>query len=133
MIWFCPNRTTLQDCSAVYRLFRSWGGEAVYNGQEEDPKIADTLARIGTPCIVKCAIPFSRAKQFSRVFAPRFLSQLVSDEIEYPEPPPRFDLYTEEDVRPSEVLEIIEFKDQRFATLTKCSDWDAHYRINPPG
>ena len=29
-IWFCANRSTLQDDGSVYRLFRSWGGEAVY-------------------------------------------------------------------------------------------------------
>jgi len=28
MIWFCPNRSTLRKSSAVYKLFRYWGGEA---------------------------------------------------------------------------------------------------------
>jgi hypothetical protein len=32
MIWLCPNRSTLRQASGVYRLFRSWGGEAVYVG-----------------------------------------------------------------------------------------------------
>jgi hypothetical protein len=58
MIWFCPNRSTLQQSSGVFRLFRSWGGEAVYVGLEQDEKIAAVLASIVTPCVVKCAIPF---------------------------------------------------------------------------
>ncbi len=60
MIWFCPNRSTLREYSGVYRLFRSWGGEAIYCGHEKDEKIADVLASVGIPCIVKCAIPFER-------------------------------------------------------------------------
>jgi hypothetical protein len=130
MIWFCPNRSTLQDYSGVCRLFRSWGGEAVYVGQEQDANIAPVLARIGTPCIVKCAIPFPCDWPYHPKFAARFLSQLIAADIEYPEPPADFDLRTTQDVRPSDVLEIIEYSDPRFEELTSASTWSAHYWIN---
>ena len=35
-IWFCPNRSTLKEEHSVYRLFKSWGGEAVYVDLEND-------------------------------------------------------------------------------------------------
>ncbi len=131
MIWFCPNRSTLRDASGVYRLFRSWGGEAVYFGHEEDGDVAAVLARIGTPCIVKCAIPFPCDAPYYPKFAARFLSQFIANDIEYPEPTADFDLSTKKDVRASEVLEIIEFSDPQFERMTGCSNWPPHYRISP--
>ncbi|VUX55556.1 protein of unknown function [uncultured Woeseiaceae bacterium] len=122
-IWFCPNRSTLQQSSGVYRLFQSWGGEAVYCGHEEDSNISHVLRSIGTPCIVKCALPFDHAGQFYINFTERFLSQFVSEQIEYPEPPAGFDLYTKSDVPPSGILEIIEYFNPEFETLTHCSSW----------
>lgn len=130
-IWFCPNRSTLQDYLSVHRLFRSWGGEAIYCGHEEDARISITLTRIGSPSIVKCAIPFSRGNQPHQNFSERFLSQSVSDEVRYPEPSAGFDLHTKSDVAASEILDIIEFTDSRFQGLTRYSTWDAHHTIMP--
>lgn len=129
MIWFCPNRSTLRIASGVFRLFRSWGGEAIYFGHETDNNIAGDLARLGTPCIVKCAIPFPCDDPYYPKFAARFLSQLVENDIEFPEPPADFDLRTKRDLSASEVLEIIEFSDPQFEELTGCSAWSVQYRI----
>lgn len=131
MIWFCPNRSTLQGASGVYRLFRSWGGEAIYLGHEDDEEIGAVLARVGTPCIVKCAIPFPCDAPYYPKFAARFFSQLIADEVEYPDPPADFDLRTKVDVRASDVLEIIEFSDPRFEHLTRCSTWPQRYSLSP--
>lgn len=131
MIWFCPNRSTLQESSGVYRLFRHWGGEAVYGGHEDDPNITATLCRIGTPCIIKCAIQFSLARQFHINFTERFLSQFISKDAEYPEPPAGFDLYTKHDLPSSGVLKIIEYSDPEFEALTGSHVWPAGHAINP--
>ncbi len=130
MIWFCPNRSTLQVSSGVHRLFRSWGGEAVYCGHEEDPNIVRALRSIGTPCIVKCAMPFPQARQFHGNFTERFFSQFISQDIEYPEPTAGFDLYTNHDLPASGVLEVIEFFNSRFEALTNCSSWPRHHCIH---
>jgi hypothetical protein len=130
MIWFCPNRSTLRDASGVFRLFRSWGGEAVYLGHEEDENVAAVLARIGEPCIVKCAIPFPCDAPYHPKFAARFLSQFIANDIEYAEPTADFDLRTKRDVRSSDVMEIIEFSDPQFESLTSCSTWPAQYGIS---
>ena len=131
MIWFCPNRSTLRDASGVHRLFRSWGGEAVYVGHEDDKHVGPVLASIGTPCIVKCAIPFPCDEPYHPKFAARFFSQFIRNDIEYAEPPAAFDLRTRRDMRASEVLEVIEFSDPQFESLTGCSTWSPHYRIKP--
>jgi hypothetical protein len=123
MIWFCPNRSQLRHASGVHRLFRSWGGEAVYWGHEDDPRIGEVLARIGTPCIVRCAIELLESEQSYFRLAERFLAHSIVDECEYPEPPPDFDLRIRRDVRPSEILEVINFANSRFEQLTNCSKW----------
>jgi len=129
-IWFCPNRSTLQDPSAVYRLFRSWGGEAVYRALEENPNVAKTLRSVGQPCIVKCAIPFHQARPSYPGFAKRFLSEFVSNEIVSPEPQKAFDLYTENDVSSDAVRAIIEHRSPQFEQLTRESCWPERYSIN---
>lgn len=131
-IWLCPNRSTLRESGGVYRLFRSWGGETMYLGHDNDANIAQAMSATGSPCIVKCAIPFSQAGQFYINYAERFLSQLISDEIEYPEPPPDFDLYTEADVPASGILKIVEFSNPEFELLTGTSTWPVHHRITRP-
>jgi hypothetical protein len=130
MIWFCPNRSTLQEYLGVYRLFRSWGGEAIYCGHEKDQRIASTLCAIGTPCIVKCAISFKRVDQFYENFSERFTSQFISDEIECPEPSAGFTVKTTQDLSAADIVEIIEFSDPRFTALTGCSKWPEHFRIS---
>jgi len=51
-VCFCHCVSTLKDEWGLYRLFRSWGGEALYCHHEEDSPARDELRRIGTPCIV---------------------------------------------------------------------------------
>lgn len=123
MIWFCPNRAQLRNASGVHRLFRSWGGEAVYWGHEDDPRIGGVLARIGMPCIVRCAIGLLENEQNYFRLAERFLAHSIVDECEYPEPPPDFDLRIKRDIQPSEILEVIEYANPRFEQLTNCSKW----------
>ena len=129
-IWFCPNRSTLRDAPAVYRLFRSWGGEAVYSGLEDDPQITPALASLGIPCIVKCAIPFSEARHFRASIAEYFVAEYISDAVEYGGPEAQFDLYTSIDVPSCRVLAIIEYRDPAFEALTRCSEWRDQFRIN---
>lgn len=131
MVWLCPNRSTLRRSGEVYRLFRSWGGEAVYAGQEEDKVTAAALAGIGTPAIVKCAVPFPTDASSHPKFAARFLSQSVATEDSYPEPSPRFSLSIRMDIPPSQVVEVIQFADPRFESLTRSSTWAEDRRINP--
>lgn len=129
LVWFCPKRSALTDSSGFYRLFRSWGGEALYWGHEENHAIYPVLARIGTPTIVKCAIPF-RTGACVKTFAEHFLSQSVANEIDYAEPRASFDLHSKNDVPPSDVLDIVQFSDSRFEKLTRYSSWPECHGIN---
>ncbi|SEP47298.1 hypothetical protein SAMN04490178_1441 [Propionispora vibrioides] len=130
-LWFCPNRSTLKECSAVYRLFRSWGGEAMYCGHENDGHILGTLRTIGVPCIVKCSIPISDADQYPPNYVERFLSYFISKDIEYPEPSAGFDMYIKRDLKVSEVLKVIDLFNPTFEALTDCKAWHEQCKIHP--
>jgi hypothetical protein len=117
MAWFCPNRSTLKDCGAVYRLFRSWGGEAVYNAHEEGDNEIPALRHIGIPCIIKCTFPFRDANQYYDNFSARLLSYLVAHEVDSPEPPAAFDMHINKNLAADEVLEIIELSNPLFSAV----------------
>ena len=131
-IHFCASKTTLRDGHAVYRLFRSWGGEALYRGHEQDPDLAHVISRIGVPCIVVSAIPFVRISQCVRQLSEDFLMFLVSEELRLTDLSLAVDIRTEENLCPSEILDIIEFSEPAFEELTSKSSWPSRYQINGP-
>lgn len=129
-IWFCPNRSTLKEGDAVCRLFQSWGGEAVYNGHEEDKNIGPHLKSIGVPCIVKCSMPMTDIEDDLTYMAKRFISQFISNDVSfYPDPSAGFDMSIERDLLPSEVIEIIELSDPRFEEFTDHQSWYEEERL----
>ncbi len=59
-------RSVLRSEGAVGRLFRSWGGEALYNSHEDDLETGPLLRRIGTPCIWIVVLPIGQGVQQAR-------------------------------------------------------------------
>jgi hypothetical protein len=123
MLWFCSTKSTLLEEFYVHRFFRSWGGEAIYVGHEEDSKISDRLRQIGRPCIIRCSIPFSNTNHFCSSFSEYLISFFVSEEIEYPEPGYEFDVYTKSSLSADKTLEIISIEDPEFEILTAYKNW----------
>jgi hypothetical protein len=128
-VWLCPNRSTLKDSSAVYRLFRSWGGEAVYGAHDDGGQLARILLRVGSPVIVKCTVPMASGEPYATGYAERFLSEAVADEVSYPEPPARFDYQTSQNIPASRLLGLIEASDLDFEHLTGFKSWDKRHQI----
>jgi hypothetical protein len=128
LVWLSPNRSTLRDASGVYRLFRSWGGEALYAGFEDNPATISELTALGVPAIVKCAVPLP-TDELHGCRAAQVLSNAVRDQIEHPEPSPTFDWSVPRDLLPSEILDIITIDDPRFDALTGYRTWAPEHRI----
>lgn len=123
MIWFCPNRTTLRDFSAVYRFFESWGGEALYSVYLSDSNVDSGLADLGVPCVIRCSVRIRDAEHFHHSLAERFLSALVAEDVYNTQPTAEFDVYTMYAVEASGILEIIECSDPQFESLTGSASW----------
>ena len=132
MIHFCASRTTLMNSHAVYRFFRSWGGEALYWGHEQDSGLGHVISQMGVPCIVVSAIPFMRINQGYRQLSEHFIRYLFSEELGFTELSLAVDIRTEENLGPSEILDIIEFTDPGFEELTSKSSWSSRYQIKAP-
>lgn len=128
LVWLCPSRSTLRDAAGVYRLFRSWGGEALYGGFEDAPSVSGVLTALGQPAIVKCAVALP-ADDLNGCRAAHLLSIAVRHQIEHPEPSPTFDWSVRRDLASSEVLDIITMDDSRFEALTRYRAWAPEHRI----
>jgi len=63
LLWFVTDRETLRDAGSVERLLRSWGGEAVYWGNESGSD-GTILGSIGTPTIITAHINVDEIKNF---------------------------------------------------------------------
>jgi hypothetical protein len=123
MTWFCANRSTLSEPSHVCSLFRYWGGEATRGSPAGHPEILREIAEIGSPCIVKCAIPVTDSRRHSDNYAEHFLSRSVADDIEYPEPSGAFNFHVTVAVAFANVLKVIEYEDAEFEELTRSKSW----------
>ncbi len=127
-VWLCPNRSSLRYASAVYRLFRSWGGEVLYAGFGDDAAVTDVFGGLGQPAIVKCAVPLPVDDLYGCRTA-ELLSNAVRAQIAHPEPSPSFDWKVPRDLDPSEVIDVIAFEDPRFEELTGHLKWPVDYRL----
>jgi hypothetical protein len=124
LVWLTPNRSALRDDGAVHRLLRSWGGEALYNGFEDDPVLAPVLRKLRQPMLIKCAIDLP-TESGDGWHAAQLLSQAVANEVHHPEPTPYFDLGLPRGVRPDEIVDVIAFGSEEFERLTGASEWPA--------
>ena len=104
----------------------------MYLGHEQDASLGHVLGRIGVPCIVVCAMPFTRIRQGFCELSEHFLLYLVSDELGLTDLSSAVDIRTEENLRSSDILDIIEHSDPRFEELTTESSWPSQYQINAP-
>ncbi|SFL90756.1 hypothetical protein [Pelosinus propionicus] len=128
-ICFFANCSLLRnDINGIYRFFRSWGGEGVYWGHENDKNIALTLKKLGTPCILICSIPVNDIEHYSSSLAERFFSNLIASDIENPEPPSVFEMYIRRNLDASEIIEVVELQTPKFCELTDYNNWDKYYK-----
>lgn len=110
-IWFVAGVSVLTDESAVDDLFTFWGGEALYNLNE------NFLKRIGTPCIIKCAIQ----TQILNLNYSELATKFEIAYLEYIETrciTSYFDDYITEPLFPAKIIEIYKKNDPDFKNLT---------------
>lgn len=120
-VHFVNSRTLLAEEPAVIRLFRSWGGEALYNCHEGHPLSGPALRRIGVPCLVVVATAIAKLKpnDIGQRFVWRFLSNRDHPISNGDDMQSQMDA----DLTVDEIVEVIERHDPRFEALTRCSAW----------
>lgn len=123
MLWFCFYKPYLAGRYGIERFFRSWGGEALYNSHENTPVTGAALLTIGKPCLIKANVPIASLKSsyypvssMVRVFLSQRGHQLDNG-IEH-------EGYSLNDIRPENIIEVIEYPSNQFIELTKCDEWE---------
>lgn len=109
--------SSLQDESGLYRLFRCWGGEALYLHHENDSVATSSLRSLGVPCIIVATLRCdqvsggaSLAERLIRIWIER--DNGLSHDCDY---------FVMNQVVP--VVDVIERSDLRFEMLTRCASW----------
>jgi hypothetical protein len=128
LVWLLANRSDLRHSRGIFEFFRSWGGEALYAGFDDDAVGSAALRRLGRPAIVQCALPLP-TDDLHGDRGGEFLSYFVANEIEHPEPSPHFLLGLQRPVLASEIVDVLAYGDPRFEALTGYSGWPAEHRF----
>ncbi len=121
MLWFCFYPPKRAGEYGIERFFRSWGGEALYNSHESNPKTGAVLKRFGTPCIIEADVPILSLNQYSvtmkisRIFIKnRGLKTNECCSIED---------YSRENIASGNIKKVIRFPDAEFIKLSGCKNW----------
>ncbi len=120
---FVNMRSELKSESAVGRLFRSWGGEALYNSHEDDPETGPLFRQIGTPCIWLVSLPITRIKSPFDNVGERFVwADLVRCGIAT-DHGANIESRLAEPLPPDAIIDVVRYENPGFETLTGCSTW----------
>jgi len=122
MIWILFTRETLQDEDGVIRLFRSWGGEALYNSHERSELTGPILREIGTPCIVEVVVPVAQIETFTTV-GERVLNWYLSRHDISTGNAPQMEGVVRTPIPRESLLRVIPRGTKEFLRLTNCSGW----------
>ena len=118
--WFIFTRAPLRDKSGIERLFRSWGGEALYNSHEDDHRTGSLVRGIGSPRIVVAAVPVVGLQCFMDV-GERLINVWCAKRGICTGHNPNFEGYVRNDVSGQSILRIISSTD---AELTRHTNSD---------
>ena len=132
MTGFLFSESLLRDEHGVWRLFRNWGGEALYVNYERHPNyeshpnhetdIGFVLQKIGMPCIVVVAVPIAELETPISV-AERMVSKVLGHHGIATEHGTHMGAYVLQALGGSKVKRIIPYADPEFALLTGFHGW----------
>ena len=119
-IWFCFFPPYRAGQGGIERLFRSWGGEALYNSHENDPVYGPILKRTGTPCIIEAYVPIislPRNDGLKDKVVRRYLVNHNPNTIKELD----YESRAEQPIPSTNIFRIIKFPDSDFIKLTQCN------------
>jgi hypothetical protein len=122
MLWFTFTREPLRDEGSVGRLFRSWGGEALYNSHETHPETGPALAMIGRPCIILAAVPVGDVEGFMPI-GERLVNVWCEARNIRTGHAGSFEGCTRCNISGSAIRDIVSLGDARFGALTGHTEW----------
>lgn len=122
MLWFFFFDPFLAGEDGVGRLFRSWGGEALYNSHERDTVTGPFLRSIGIPCIVKADVPIRFLQDC--FFPDRAMVRVLLSNLGHELPlPVEHEAFSTQDIPAERILDVFQYPSREFAELSQCDTW----------
>lgn len=124
MIWFSFFPPHEASCNAIERLFRSWGGEALYNSHEKDLETGSVLRSIGIPCIIEAAVPirfFKKVRAYN--LASKMMQVLMIERGFKTSEDTRYEAYATAPIPHENIRRVVRFPEQAFFDLTGAHRW----------
>lgn len=112
--FFFHCTSTLKDEMGLCRLFKSWGGEAIYLNNEKNT----ALQEIGIPSIVVASLERLELDEYP-CLSERMICILLNDNYH----PHDFDTWLN-NIEPTDVISVITRNDELFEILTNIKDWN---------
>jgi len=122
MLWFCFYEPHISGEHGINRLFKSWGGEALYNSYEGSVILGQVLKNIGIPCVINAIVPM-RSIPNSRLPWKEMIGTFLASKGFKLDNPTDYEGYSIESITSENIIEIIEYPTEKFYTLTGCRDW----------
>ena len=122
MIWFCFFPPYIAGRGAIERLFRSWGGEALYNSHENDPVTGSALRGLGRPCLVEAIVPISSLEPYGGLESKIVRRYLIHRGYSAKEPVDHEDR-AKKPIPAECIRRVIRFPEPDFVALTQCDVW----------
>lgn len=131
-ICLVQSKSLLKEKLCVYRLFRSWGGEALYNSHEEE-HTGVKLRNIGEPTIVVCKTLISDLTLYSRIediFVNNYMYQNGYQDFES-EQNRKIESRVTSNISSEDIIDLVDFDDEQFLKFTSFDKWEKDYAIDP--
>lgn len=122
MIWFCFFPPHLAGEGAIERLFRYWGGEALYIWHEDDANRSVVLERVGVPSIVVADVPIRLLERNSSLVITLVRRHFQNRGNEIVESA-RHETYTRFPLPAEAIRRVVCFPEAEFLELTGCERW----------
>jgi hypothetical protein len=119
---FVFTRGQLKSDSDFGRLFRSWGGEALYNSHENDDETGPILASLGIPCIVVAAVKVADVEPRFKI-GHRLIDVWCAHRNIRTELGEQFGGVVRAPTPAKNIMRIVKFGDPEFVELTNHNKW----------
>jgi hypothetical protein len=128
MIWFCFFPPHIGGEDGIERFFRSWGGEALYNSQEDDPETGPVLTRIGVPCLIEAIVPIA---SLGGAIEFKIVSRYLVNVGHRTTKPLDHEDRAKSALPSRNIRRVIRFPEAEFIALTQCDSWEVSLQITP--
>jgi hypothetical protein len=125
LLYFVCGYSALKDGGGIYKFFRCWGGEAIFNSYQNQLPLFLKLCLIGIPCIIKAKFKQKSGVNLAESLESTFLYN--RNMIECLEA--GYEVVLSTPLLREHIIKIIHSDDPNFKKLTAYHEWEDRYTL----